>query len=100
MVQMDKRLKKIREKIDAIDREIMGLLNKRMELSARSRELKDKTADPGREGEVFSNVEHLSYPFVDAGFSKRLYREIIDESRRVQEGKTFKIPARREKGLK
>ena len=32
---MDKRLKEIREKIDAIDRGIMGLLNKRMELSGR-----------------------------------------------------------------
>ena len=81
---MDKRLKEIREKIDAIDRGIMGLLNKRMELSGRSRELKDKTADPGRENEVLSNVERLSHPFVDAGFSRRLYREIIDESRRAQ----------------
>ncbi len=87
---MDEHLSEIRKKIDLVDYEIMKLLNQRMELSMRSRKLKSRITDPGREEEVFSNVKRFARPLVTAGFSERLYREIISESKNVQD-KPFKI---------
>jgi prephenate dehydrogenase/chorismate mutase len=99
-MQMDKRLDEVRKKIDEIDNEIMRLLNRRMEFSVRSRQLKRKTTDPGREEEVLANVARHAHPFVDAGFSRRLYREIIDESRRVQDSNDNRGPRVSRKGAK
>ena len=82
---MDGHLNEIRKKIDLVDREIMKLLNQRMELSVRSRKLKGKTADPGREEEVLSNVARFSRPLVTAEFSRKLYLGIIGESKRIQD---------------
>ncbi|MBP1749740.1 MAG: prephenate dehydratase, partial [Deltaproteobacteria bacterium] len=86
---MDEHLNEIRKKIDLVDYEIMKLLNQRMELSMRSRKLKRKITDPDREEEVFANVMRFSRPLVTAEFSQKLYREIIDESRHIQD-KPFK----------
>ncbi len=81
---MEKHLDKIRKMIDQIDRDIIKLLNRRMELSVRSRNLKETIADPEREKEVFSNVTRMSRLLATGEFSRKLYREIMDESKRIQ----------------
>ncbi len=82
---MNEHLDEIRSKIDLVDHKIMKLLNQRMELSMRSRKLKETITDPGREEEVLSNVTRFSGPLVTAEFSQKLYREIIDESKGIQD---------------
>jgi prephenate dehydratase/chorismate mutase len=78
-------LKAIRHGIDLIDNEIMGLLNRRMELAVRSKRFKSNTSDPGREGQVLDNVRRLSHNLVRKEFSEKLYREILVESKYMQD---------------
>jgi prephenate dehydratase/chorismate mutase len=83
-------LQKIREHIDGLDREILGLLNERMELALRTAKLKAAVQDKEREAQVLDlvgsyaeNQNHL----VGADFVQSLFGEIIKESRRIQEKK-------------
>ena len=78
-------LKAIRYGIDLIDSEIMGLLNRRMELAVRSRRFKSNISDPGREEQVLDNVKRLSHSLLRKEFSERLYRLIFDESKALQD---------------
>jgi len=74
----------IRRKIDMIDWEIMQLLNQRMEISVRSRKLKENILDPAREEEIIKNVKKYSHSLVEPEFSEGVYRQILEESRNVQ----------------
>jgi prephenate dehydratase/chorismate mutase/prephenate dehydratase len=78
-------LKEIRRSIDATDYEIVKLLNRRIEYALRLKRLKSSVAEPGREQEVIDHVRSYSYNVVEADFAEHLYREIMAESRRVQE---------------
>ena len=77
-------LGEIRKRIDKIDRDIVGLLEERMELAVRSEKFKDEVDDPKREAEVMQRLEALSCDLVEAEFRKRLLRSIIDEGKRLQ----------------
>jgi len=87
---MEEYLIAVRKEIDLVDDEIMKLLNRRMELSMRSRKLKGTISDPGREEEVLMNVMKASRRLMSAEFSRKLYREIIEESKHIQE-EPFKV---------
>ncbi len=78
-------LKEIRRSIDATDYEIVKLLNRRIEYALRLKRLKSSVAEPGREQEVIDHVRSYSYNVVEPDFAEHLYREIIGESKRVQE---------------
>jgi len=80
-------LDKIRKKIDAIDGELLSLLNERLELALRTRKLKPTVRDTARENEVMSRLKGraagsgvLADPFID-----QVFGGIIEESRRLQE---------------
>jgi prephenate dehydratase/chorismate mutase/prephenate dehydratase len=75
----------IRRKIDMIDWEMMQLLSQRMEISVRSRKLKRHVLDPAREQQIIENVKKYSYGLVDPEFSEGIYRQILEESRNIQE---------------
>ncbi|MCX8022086.1 MAG: prephenate dehydratase [Syntrophorhabdaceae bacterium] len=75
----------IRQRIDMIDGEILGLLNQRMELALRAKRFKKSITDEEREREVFKFVRSFSHNTLTPQFSERLYREIIEESKRIQE---------------
>ncbi len=77
-------LQVIRNKIDKIDREIMQLLKRRMEISVRARNLKEHIFDDKREQEVIRKVQQSSNGLIEAGFSEQLYRHIMEESREIQ----------------
>ncbi len=78
-------LKAIRHGIDLIDSEIMGLLNRRMELAVRSTRFKSTVSDPGREEQVLDNVRRLSHNLVRKEFSERLYKSVFEESKALQD---------------
>ncbi len=83
-------LKKIRDSIDELDREILSLINERMELALRTAKLKDVVQDPQRESQVLDQVARYARNqnhLVQDEFVQALYGGIIGESRRIQEKK-------------
>ena len=93
---MDKQteLTKIRKKIDHTDSEIISLLGRRMEYALQTRRLKINDVNSGtvneiidlkREAEVLANCRKLSGELTSAIFLDKLFREIITESKRLQE---------------
>ena len=75
----------VRKKINRIDYEIIKLLNDRMELALRTRKQKSKTKDRNREKAVFDNIGKYSHKLVHRDFSRNLFSEIMNESKRLQD---------------
>ena len=80
------KLEELRKRVDLIDGEIVKLLGARMELALRTGKHKDGVADPKREESVLANVKKHSVGLVGQKFSEGLFKEIISESRKLQEG--------------
>lgn len=77
-------LKDIRDLIDTIDYEIVGLLSHRMECALRLKKLKTDVVQTDRERQVLEHVRSHSRNLLQPDFTERLYTVIIGESRRVQ----------------
>lgn len=77
-------LEKLRQKIDAIDFEIIKLINQRMEHTLLTRKLKATVLDLAREQEVLAGIKRRSTALVRTDFSERIYKEIINESKLLQ----------------
>jgi prephenate dehydratase/chorismate mutase len=75
-----------RKMIDLIDHRIMTLLGQRMELALRIGRLKKAVYEPEREQEVIGNVRSRSGIIVGPDFSESLFRKIMEESIRLQNG--------------
>jgi len=81
-------LRKIRDCIDDIDREILSLLDERMTLALRTARLKAAVWDGLREARVLDQAERYSRDhnlLVKGDFVHSLFDEIMKESRRLQE---------------
>lgn len=79
-------LGELRGKVDLIDSEIIKLLNMRMELALRTKKLKDGVSDAGREKEIMERVRKDSVGLVSPEFSGKLFAQIMEESKRLQDG--------------
>lgn len=77
-------LKEIRKQINRVDYDIVKLLNERLELALRTKKLKPKVLDEGREKEVIQKIEKIPLKLVDKDFSKKLFEKIIAECRGIQ----------------
>ncbi len=78
-------LKNIRDKIDAIDSKILKLLNARMEQAIIARKYKQKVTDTGREQEILNRIESDTGELISPEFCKKLFTEIMTESKKLQE---------------
>ena len=81
-------LARCRERIDAIDRRLVELLNERTSIVEEIGRIKQSASfaiyEPKRENEVFENIaSHHRGPLSVEGL-KRIFERIIDEMRRVQ----------------
>lgn len=78
-----------RAQIDAVDSELLRLLNRRAQLAIEVGALKRRGAlplcDPGRERQVIARVCVANSGPLDDGAVARLFQCIIDESRRAEE---------------
>ncbi len=79
----------LRERIDAIDHEIVALLNERAHLALEIGRLKQETGrrtvrDAAREAEVLERVTHASAGLFPEPELVALYRKLIAATRRVQ----------------
>jgi prephenate dehydratase/chorismate mutase len=79
-------LKDLRENIDKIDFEIIKLLKQRMEFAIRTIKFKAETKDSCREEEIIKNLRERveSLGFLEFPFVEKLYKEILDESKKLQ----------------
>lgn len=82
------KLEECRKDIDAIDREILALLNRRAGLSRRIGEIKLSAGlpvvDETREDTVMRRLIRENDGEIDDRALAGIYREILDESRRIQ----------------
>ncbi len=77
-------LKNIRDNIDAIDSKILKLLNARMEQAIIARKYKNEVKDPGREKEILERIESDNGELISPAFCKKLFAEIMNESKELQ----------------
>ncbi|MCA0445451.1 MAG: chorismate mutase [Bacteroidetes bacterium] len=79
---------KLRQQIDALDRQLVDLLNDRAKLANKIGEVKKTLAlpvyNPKRETEVMQNVMNHSKGPMEPAAIKRLFERIIDETRRLE----------------
>ena len=77
-----------RDRIDAVDRELLKLMNERTrvveEIGRIKREAKMPIYEPKREDQVFRNVTENNGGPLSADSVKRIFERIIDEMRKVQ----------------
>ncbi|HKY04745.1 MAG TPA: chorismate mutase [Blastocatellia bacterium] len=77
-----------RDEIDAIDEQLVDLLNRRSQCAIEIGRIKRKLGlpvySPARETEVINHVVRASRGPLDAGAVRRLFERIIDESRRIE----------------
>lgn len=86
--EIEAQLNRLRDKIDAVDRKVVDLLNARAGYARDLGDIKLKVGlpiyMPKREEEVISNVKtHNKGPLSNDAI-QRLYERIIDESRRLE----------------
>jgi prephenate dehydratase/chorismate mutase/prephenate dehydratase len=77
-------LSDIRKKIDAIDFEILKLLNSRMEYGLRTKKFKKGITDEKRESEVIEYIRKHAQGLIEPEFCKRLFLQVIAEGKRLQ----------------
>ena len=89
-------LKRIRQKIDKVDREILRLLDIRMKLALEARSFKTRIKDPDREKKIIDELKKraAAYPLLRVDFVLEIFKDILRESRRLQ--KTQRIQEKRE----
>ena len=85
-------LKKIRKNIDSLDFQVMQLLNNRMEQVLIAKKFKTEIEDNEREKEVLDRIGKNSTGLISPEFMKKVYVEIIRESKRLQQN-DFKLIA-------
>ena len=78
------KLRLLRENIDRIDMQILKLLNDRLEQAVMTRKFKEKVEDGEREKNVLEKIQNSSSGLLDPAFTDKLYRLIIEESKKAQ----------------
>lgn len=76
----------LRQQIDQLDFEIIALLKTRMEVALKTKKFKSDIQDAGREDVVIQRAKSYAEAFglLSPTFSEQLFRQIIEESKRLQ----------------
>jgi len=78
----------IRQEIDRLDSELLGIFNRRAGLALRIGEIKKEVGlpvhDPSRELRIFERMKAENAGPLDDGAIVRLFERVIDESRRLE----------------
>ena len=82
------RIAPLRDRIDAIDRELLRLLNDRSAVALMIGEIKKELSlpvyDPAREKRIFARMKELNTGPLDDQAIVRLFERVIDESCRLE----------------
>jgi chorismate mutase len=83
-----KSIEELRDRIDALDRQLVTLLSERASCALDIGRLKEKAGlpiyQPVREAEVLANVREANSGPLDNEAMTRLFERIIDEARRLE----------------
>jgi chorismate mutase len=86
-----KALAEYRDQIDAVDRELVRLLNERTKIVEQLGRVKSELAmpvyEPKREDQVYANIVDTNKGPLPADALKRLFERIVDEMRTLQKMK-------------
>jgi chorismate mutase len=78
----------LRQRIDALDEELVKLLSARAECALAigrfKKELGLEIYQPGREADVLNHVQRVNPGPLDDGAVRRLFERVIDEARRLE----------------
>ena len=81
-------IEQLRRRIDAIDRQLVALLNERAGCALEIGELKERVGEPiyqpAREQAVLANVRAANGGPLDHDALTRLFERVIDEARRLE----------------
>lgn len=78
-------LERVRKEIDKIDRELVSLLSKRMELAIESKQFKKYVEDLDREKAIDSSLRTLASEHdLDYSYLKNIYKIIFQEGKKRQ----------------
>jgi prephenate dehydratase len=75
----------VRNNIDYIDTKILALLNERMELALMAKKVKSQIEDREREKEILDRIGKNGTELIHAPFIEKMYTEIIEESKNLQQ---------------
>jgi prephenate dehydratase/chorismate mutase len=78
------KLDEINKKIDKIDRELLVLLQERMGLSLRSQKFQEAVGEAQHEEDLLARMERMNLDLVKRSFSRQLLKNIIEETKRLQ----------------
>jgi prephenate dehydratase/chorismate mutase len=79
------KLEEIRQKIDDIDRELLCLLEERLDLSLRTRHHKALVEDRSREEAVLTRARHTQLGLVEPDFAGQVFGAIIEHGKQLQQ---------------
>jgi len=89
-----------RERIDAVDRQIVDLLNERSRCALAIGEVKSRDGlpfyDPAREAEIVASAIAANAGPLEDDAIRRLFERILDESRRLERTAAAPPPQKRE----
>jgi chorismate mutase len=78
-------LARVRTEIDELDRELIKLLSKRMQLALSSKHYKKEVEDLDRENDIDSNLKSLAKEYeLDYSYLKKIYNIIFQEGKKQQ----------------
>lgn len=77
-------LEDLRKNIDKIDAELVRLLNKRMEMTMKTRNLKSDVKDSEREEKVLEKIRERSLNLIRPQFSEEVFKAVMKESKDLQ----------------
>ena len=87
-IRMNEKIRTIREKIDAIDKEVFQLLVDRLEAVTAIGEVKKQEGlpilDQSRENAIYEKIDSL-FSDKEATFLKKVYQSIITESKKAEQ---------------
>ncbi|MGV8074100.1 MAG: prephenate dehydratase [Syntrophobacteraceae bacterium] len=87
-MSVEEKLKPVRNEIDSIDLDLLGLLNRRMELAQQVGRIKAETGfnlfDPGREEAIFKRLATANAGPITEESLRSIFREIFAASRLLQ----------------
>lgn len=77
-------LNEVRKKIDELDVELLRLMDKRMEMSLRTKRFKGEVTDGKREGQVLDAIGKKARGLVSAEFGGKILSELIAQGKELQ----------------
>ncbi len=86
-MKKEQNLEILRQKIDSVDKQILSLINQRMEFAIRTTKYKKEIKDAEREKFILDNINKSDYPLLGKELPQKIYNAILEHSCGLQDKK-------------